>query len=409
MVDNDRVQALIKAFFEDHDHGREAMQSASVTENICFIDYLEHTCIKKAKELDNEKDLQYFTEYDIHFRMLTLEKIMRLEQFWIVISKATNHFYSFNKDAIVLVDYSEADFLVNSLAKQNFDVEIRKISNPEFVAMVEDMPRIGFKNVQFTDGRLTPLIVPRDTILKGNEVKTTTNPDLYMESLIFLQEAHRFSKDKKGVVISPDSPVTKAVREANFLVPAIVENRNEHQMKIKYPFLNTNVKGQKILPVLTDRKEYEYFVKSPVMKEYNALPKDKKVCVELPFIEIYRVFETDNLFGVAVNPVGFNFVINQEIFAVMAKGITLTNNPDVLVERNGEEVVFPEEPQKKRYNDEETSDLRRKVLEHFIQVQQGIIDKNTGVLTDEAIAKVKKAEGKLAEFKKQLQELDSDD
>ena len=53
MVDNKRMDKLARSFFEDHDHGREAMQNASVTENICFIDYLENTCIKKAKEMKN--------------------------------------------------------------------------------------------------------------------------------------------------------------------------------------------------------------------------------------------------------------------------------------------------------------------------------------------------------------------
>ena len=34
MISNERIQELIKAFFEDHDHGREAMQNATVAENI---------------------------------------------------------------------------------------------------------------------------------------------------------------------------------------------------------------------------------------------------------------------------------------------------------------------------------------------------------------------------------------
>ena len=42
MVDNERMDKLARSFFEDHDHGREAMQNASVTENICFI-YFQNT------------------------------------------------------------------------------------------------------------------------------------------------------------------------------------------------------------------------------------------------------------------------------------------------------------------------------------------------------------------------------
>ena len=92
MISNERIQELIKAFFEDHDHGREAMQNATVAENICFIDYLEEHCIPNAKEINNEDDLKMFTEYVIHFRMLTLEKILNLDKMWIVVSQGTSHF-----------------------------------------------------------------------------------------------------------------------------------------------------------------------------------------------------------------------------------------------------------------------------------------------------------------------------
>jgi hypothetical protein len=384
------------------------MQDATVIENICFIDYLENNCIPKAKELDNEQDMQYFTEYDIHFRMLTLEKIMHLDHFGVLISKATNHFYSMNKDIVVLVDFSEADFLLNSLAGQKFDVEIRDFTREEFVSMVEDMHRIGFRNVQFTDGRLKPLVIPRDTILKNEKTNNTHNPQLYIESLIFLQEAHKFRQDNKGLVVNTDSPIAKAVRGAKYLVPAIVQSRQGNQMQVKYPFLNTSVEGQKILPVLTDRKEYDYFMTTSVMKEYSSLPDNKKACIELPFEEVYRIFTTDDVFGVAVNPVGFNLVLNQQLMGVMAKDITLTNNPEVKVERNGEEVVFPEaqdELPKKHHTEQDTDDLRRKVLEHFISTQEDIIKKNSGINTSEAEEKVAKAQTKLEEFKKQLEEL----
>lgn len=404
MIDNDRMNQLVKSFFEDPDHGREAMQNAEVTENICFISYLENNCIPKAKENENELDMQYFTEYDIHFRMLTLEKIMKLQKFWIVLSRATGHFYTMNRDVIVLVDNSEAEFLINSLGENNFEVEIREITNSEFIAMVEDLPRLGVRGVQFSDGRIRPMVIPRDTIRKVEESKTTINPKLYMESLIFLQEAHKFGKEGKNIGVNPDSPIVEAMREATFLVPAIVQNKEDNQMQIKYPFLNTNVEGQKILPVMTDHKEFQNFVENPVMKAYSSLPKEQKVCIELPFVEIYRVFKTDDLFAVAINPMGFNLICNEGLIGQAAKDVKLTNNPNIKVERNGEEIIFPEEePEKKPEN---TDELRKKVLLHFIETQEGIIEKNKDIDTDEAKKKVEKAEKKLLDFKKQLEALD---
>ena len=409
MVDNKRMDNLVRSFFEDHDHGREAMQNASVTENICFIDYLENTCIKKAKEMKNEDDMQYFTEYDIHFRMLTLEKIMKLQELWIVISKATNHFYAFNHDVIVLVDPSEADYLINNLGQQGLDTEIRKISGSDFVAMVEDIPRLGFTNVEFTDGRLRPLIIPRDTILKADKIKTRTNPTLYIESLIFLQQVAKYKKEGKGVIVKEDSPLTKALQESVLLVPAIVQNKQSNQMQVKYPFLNTGESGQKVLPVLTDRKEYEYFLSTPLMKDYASLPEDKRVCIELPFMEVYRIFSTDDLFAVSVNPMGFNLVVNKDVMGIVTKEMHLTNNPNILVEKNGQPVEFPEEQpdetEEKTDQTEDTDVLRRKVLEHFIETQEGIIEKYKDIETEESKSKVKKAEDKLKEFKRQLEAL----
>ena len=340
MISNERIQELIQAFFEDHDHGREAMQNATVAENICFIDYLEEHCIPKAKEINNEDDLKMFTEYVIHFRMLTLEKILNLDKMWIVVSQGTSHFYAHDKDAIVLVDTSGADYLIGNLAEQNFDVEIREITGDDFIALVEDMQRLGFQNIQFTDGRLRPLVIPRDTIFKAEKSETTINPDLYIESLIFLQHVAKFRKEDKNIAVQENSPLTLALQKATLLVPAIVQSRDGDQMQVKYPFLNTNVEGQKILPVLTDHKEYDYFVNTPLMKDYASLDDDKKVCIELPFVEVYRIFKTDNLFAIAINPVGINLVINRDVMGVATKNIELHNNPNVLVERNGEEKLL---------------------------------------------------------------------
>lgn len=411
MISNERIQELIQAFFEDHDHGREAMQNATVAENICFIDYLEEHCIPKAKEINNEDDLKMFTEYVIHFRMLTLEKILNLDKMWIVVSQGTSHFYAHDKDAIVLVDISGADYLIGNLAEQNFDVEIREITGDDFIALVEDMQRLGFQNIQFTDGRLRPLVIPRDTIFKTEKSETTINPDLYIESLIFLQHVAKFRKEDKNIAVQENSPLTLALQKATLLVPAIVQSRDGDQMQVKYPFLNTNVEGQKILPVLTDHKEYDYFVNTPLMKDYASLDDDKKVCIELPFVEVYRIFKTDNLFAIAINPVGINLVINREVMGVATKNIELHNNPNILVERNGEEVDYDdneeveEEAPSNRYKDEETSDLRKKVLEHFIETQKGVIEKHKDDTSEEGQEKLKKAQQKLAEFEKQLEAL----
>ena len=58
-----------------------------------------------------------------------------------------------------------------------------------------------------------------------------------------------------------------------------------------------------------------------------------------------------------------------------------------------------------RYKDEETSDLRKKVLEHFIETQKGVIEKHKDDTSEEGQEKLKKAQQKLAEFEKQLEAL----
>ena len=96
---------------------------------------------------------------------------------------------------------------------------------------------------------------------------------------------------------------------------------------------------------------------------------------------------------------------------VATKNIELHNNPNVLVERNGEEVDYDdneeveEEAPSNRYKDEETSDLRKKVLEHFIETQKGVIEKHKDDTSEEGQEKLKKAQQKLAEFEKQLEAL----
>ena len=106
---------------------------------------------------------------------------------------------------------------------------------------------------------------------------------------------------------------------------------------------------------------------------------------------------------------GFNLVVNKDVMGIVTKEMHLTNNPNILVEKNGQPVEFPEEQQDEiREESDQTEDtdvLRRKVLEHFIETQEGIIEKNKDIDTEEAKSKVKKAEEKLKEFKKQLEAL----
>ena len=410
MIDSERMNMLIQSFLEDNDHGREKMKAASLLENLCLTSYIESQCIPIAKENGKDNDLKFFEEYAGYYKMMTLDRIMKLDNYGIVVSQATNHFYTINKDVIVLVDMSEADFLVNSLAKDNIDVEIREISRQEFKAMLADLYRTGFNNVQFTDGKLRPMIVAKETIYRAEKEKSRTNPELYIESLVFLQEAHKFGKENKGVLIKKDSPIAKAVRTATYLVPAIVQSKNGNEMQVKYPFLNTTVEGQRILPVATDHKEFEYFITSQLMKDYNNLPKEKKACIELPFSEVYRVFTTDDLFAIAVNPIGYNFILNGKLLEVIAEGIGEEEEEQTVElledESEGLEPINEAEAAKNKYENEGTNDLRRKVLEHFIETQQGIIEKNKDLDTPEAKKKVKKAQTKLKDFQKQLEALD---
>ena len=107
---------------------------------------------------------------------------------------------------------------------------------------------------------------------------------------------------------------------------------------------------------------------------------------------------------------GFNLVLNKDVVGIVTKEMHLTNNPNILVEKNGKPVEFPEDFSEEDEEDntpksEDTDVLRKKVLEHFIETQQGIIEKNKDIDTEEAKSKVKKAEEKLKEFKKQLEAL----
>ena len=102
---------------------------------------------------------------------------------------------------------------------------------------------------------------------------------------------------------------------------------------------------------------------------------------------------------------------NYKVEKIVEKETRKRYTADILVERNGEEVDYDdneeveEEAPTNRYKDEETSDLRKKVLEHFIETQKGVIEKHKDDTSEEGQEKLKKAQQKLAEFEKQLEAL----
>ncbi|MGN1051174.1 MAG: SseB family protein [Acutalibacteraceae bacterium] len=411
-VDNDRINELIKHFFEDDDHGRKAFSEADLMEKLCFIDYLENVCIDKAKKDNKEYDLQYFTEYNIHFRMEAVEEILKQDTMYLVYSVASHSLYNVEKDIVVLINNENEDLFVSKMQEDDVDILIQEVDQEVFRSAIREMYRLGYNSVRFSDGVCRPFTVPKETLIK-NENKSRINPSLYSDILIFMQEAYRASKHDKGLQVTVDSPISKSVREAVYLVPGIVQNRRENQLQIKYPFLNTNQQNsEKILPVFTDKYEYDLFVKNPVMDSYSKLPKDKKAVIELPFVEILRVFRTDNLGGVVVNPATINFVINKPMMNVIAKNTPLTDNPNVKAQRNGEDISY-ENPkilkeEKKKNDPEKTKSLRIKTLDFIIENQEKIIEKHRAKNTPEEKEKLKIAENKLRDLKEERRKLEDD-
>lgn len=124
------------------------------------------------------------------------------------------------------------------------------------------------------------------------------NPTLELSGIYFMQELRRpVEKDQHGNLRELEEELIVNLRKAEYLIPMNVDP--EDPKKINIPYLK-NKKDEILQPVFTDVMELEKFTRGKKMR-IAKVPLAK-----LPELMIEKAI------AYAVNPLGFNLVLNKE-------------------------------------------------------------------------------------------------
>ena len=124
------------------------------------------------------------------------------------------------------------------------------------------------------------------------------NPTLELSGIYFMQELRRpVEKDQHGNLRELEEELIVNLKKSEYLVAMNVDS--EDPKKINIPYLK-NKKEEILQPVFTDVMELEKFTKGQKLR-----------IAKVPFAKLPELL-IDKAMAYAVNPLGFNLVLNRE-------------------------------------------------------------------------------------------------
>ena len=124
------------------------------------------------------------------------------------------------------------------------------------------------------------------------------NPTLELSGIYFVQELRRpVEKDQHGNIRELEEELIVNLKKSEYLVAMNVDP--EDPKKINIPYLK-NKKGDILQPVFTDVMELEKFTKGQKLR-----------IAKVPFAKLPELM-IDKAMAYAVNPLGFNLILNKE-------------------------------------------------------------------------------------------------
>ena len=166
-----------------------------------------------------------------------------------------------------------------------------RFSKKDYPRLYGTFYAIGVNTVVWVDGE--------DDMSKIEPAKRPLlNPTLELSGIYFVQELRRpVEKDQHGNIRELEEELIVNLKKSEYLVAMNVDP--EDPKKINIPYLK-NKKGDILQPVFTDVMELEKFTKGQKLR-----------IAKVPFAKLPELM-IDKAMAYAVNPLGFNLILNKE-------------------------------------------------------------------------------------------------
>ena len=313
-----------------------AMHHKKVTENIAKLKE-EQPKQEKSEQEEKEENLHItdFNEAKIKsqenvakvllgkanfFYTLSIERMKKLEAFYVAYSKYTNSPFAFcdpnTFDDMTWIFTSEEKLRQVMEKQKENNIELRgvKVENEKFLQFFTSLFYMGIDNVLFdygTEGmmfKLTRICKKPNFAEMENKAAAVENSALQLTSMYFLQEARK-AEDKRQKESLPqlEEEMSKNLVAGRFLVPFIKVDpeAGNDQKNIQIPYLKGRDDSM-ILPVFTDLMEFA---------KYN---REKKFSAVILTFDKLSGF-IGNGVGIVLNPLGCNLFLKKEQLPLLAK------------------------------------------------------------------------------------------
>ena len=239
-----------------------------------------------------------------------IHELRNREEVFVAYSQATKLPYvtcddeTFNDQARIFATEEEIKEYGKQLLEDKILLMGMKYEKKDFPRLYGTLYAIGVNSVIWIDGEeqieieIGKIAKQRDMSKIEPAKRPLLNPSLELSGIYFMQELRRpVEKDQHGNLRELEEELIVNLKKSEYLVAMNVDP--EDPKKINIPYLK-NKKEEILQPVFTDVMELEKFTKGQKLR-----------IAKVPFAKLPELL-IDKAMAYAVNPLGFNLVLNRE-------------------------------------------------------------------------------------------------
>lgn len=272
----DTKQEELKKMLVSADFKEETYENIPIQELIILKN---SACSMKEKNLSNQQAALFFTKREEFFYHMVLRKLQKIENIYVLFSKATNMPYvvcdpeTCNDQVWVFSDERFAKKAVFEELQKKRELLIMKIENKQFLGFYLNLYPMGVNELVVDRGvnslcvELKTLVTKPDYTKLPAEKRPVINPELLLTAVYFAQERNmpediRDNSELKDL----EEEMLVNLKRGRILIPVQVpEGKEVKPEDMKIPYLKME-NGDAYQPVFSDGNEFQKFNKEQKLR-----------------------------------------------------------------------------------------------------------------------------------------------
>lgn len=311
-----RCSELLERIFSDKDNGEGLMKEVELSENIFILGYIERVIIPECQEKKDEKKLVWLKSIMTMYRKIFCDKLMEQDKFYKIISNTTGFPFMDKGCEHILVCDKYKDKIIKNLKDIYYDVEIKLINKEEFKEDLNELHRIGYRGMCFSDGVQKPYYFSTEALsalYKIEREKALFNPVTQYSMISLVQEMRRninydgCEETRKNL----EESLVQSIITTRFIIPIKRLEKNQAELPVYKLGEDTEKPG---IYVFTDATELEAFGKEGFINL-----EDGWEGFIYDFYHLIDLLKQASIYEICINYSGINFKTNIDVFSQIKK------------------------------------------------------------------------------------------